>query len=537
LNAPVTPPRAPLPPEGVVWDVIVIGTGMGGGVAGRRLAERGLNVLFVEQGPDIPVNDGRLWDSGVEAPADRLDRGFWPDRVGAVIDGKPETFFGPIGAGVGGTSALYAATLERPERHDLETTEALPHPTGGWPIDYDGFRPFFAQAEALLDVRGGPDPMSDEPARLGEAPPLSQGDAEMFAAFGRAGLHPYRKHVGVRYLPGCAECFGRHCPRGCKMDGRSAGVDPARRTGRATLLDRSEVTAIRGTAERITHIEARRGGVALRLEARAFVLAAGALGSPRLLLASASEAWPEGLANRSGLVGRNLMFHLNERIAIWPERRADFTGPINTISIRDFYAVDGLRYGHLQSMGMPASYGNIVQYLREKFDRSSLAPLRPLRALTRIPAFAAAQIFGDARIFVGILEDLPYPTNRVVLDPAAPGRIRFEYRLEPELIARRAAFRRMIRGGLAPLRSCFLHIDPELNHAHSCGTLRFGTDPRTSVLDPDCRAHGIANLYVADASFMPSSTGINPSLTIAANALRVAEAVIAVHARSTAAVP
>ncbi|PZQ51716.1 MAG: glucose-methanol-choline oxidoreductase [Rhodovulum sulfidophilum] len=518
-------------PETRRWDVIVIGAGLGGGVAGRRLAESGLDVLFLEHGPEVPRTDRDLWGDGLAAPADRLDHGLWPEMARGVVDGRETRFFPPLGTGVGGSSALYAATLERPERHDLESTPTMPHPTGGWPIGYDVFRRHLEAAEALLDVRGGPDPLSDETPRLGPPPLLSPGDAAMMAAFRRAGLHPYRKHVGARYLPGCAECFGRHCPRGCKMDGRSAGVEPALRSGRAAVLDRCAVTALRSTAGRVTHVEARRGGVALRLEARVFVLAAGAFGSPRLLLASASEDWPDGLANRSGLVGRNLMFHLNERLAIWPERRADFTSSINTVAMRDFYAVEGARYGHLQSMGMAASYGNILHYLRERFDRSPLAPLRPLRALARLPAFAAARVFGDARIFVGLLEDLAYPGNRVLLDPADPGAIRFEYRLAPELLARRAAFRRLIRARLAAFRAFFLHVEPELNHAHACGTLRFGADPRTSVLDPDCRAHGIANLYVADASFMPSSTGINPSLTIAANALRVAEAVAAAHAR------
>jgi choline dehydrogenase-like flavoprotein len=502
------------------WDVIVVGAGLGGGIAGRRLAEKGLSVLFVERGLGGPRADRDEPTSEIGDAGGRRDRGFWPEPVHAVIDGRTSTFFGPLGAGVGGTSVFYAASLERPERHDLDDE----HPTGGWPAGYDAFSPYFEAAEALLHVCGEPDPLAGEPLPpLLAPPPLSEGDTAMIAALRRGGLHPYRAHLGIRYLPGCMECIGRRCPRPCKMDGRSAGVEPALATGRAALLDGCAVTALRGTRDRVTHLEAVRAGAPLRLRARCFVLAAGGLGSPRLLLGSAGEAWPGGCANASGLVGRNLMFHLSERIAVWPERRADFRGPAKTIALRDFYRVDGVRYGLFQSMGLEASYGSIVQYLNEKFDRSALRGLRPLRELTRLPALVAAGAFGDARIFVGILEDLPYPTNRVVLDPAHPDRPAFEYTFAPELLRRRRAFRRLIKQGLRGLRSFFLHVEPELNLGHPCGTLRFGTDPATSVLDASCRAHGLENLYVADSSFMPTSNGVNPSLTIAANALRVAD--------------
>jgi choline dehydrogenase-like flavoprotein len=509
------------------WDVIVIGAGMGGGVAGRRLAEKGLSVLFVDRGPSGPRDDKGMLAADVHDPAERAARGFWPEPVQAVIDGRPSTFFGPFGAGAGGTSVFYAACLERPERHDLDECEGRPHPTGGWPVGHDAFRPYFEAAEALLHVCGEPDPLATDPLPpLLPAPPLSEGDAEMIEAFRRNGLHPYRKHVGLRYLPGCRECIGHKCPRACKMDGRSAGVEPALATGRAAFLDGCEVTALCGTADRITHVEAVRDGQRLRLAARRFVLAAGGIGSPRLLLASAGETWPEGCANGSGLVGRNLMFHLSERIAIWPQRRADFRGPAKTIALRDFYYADGMRFGLFQSMGLEASYGTIVHYLNEKFDRSALGALRPLREFTRVPALVAAGVFGDARIFVGVLEDLPYAGNRVVLDPAHPGRLGFEYTLAPELVGRRRAFRKLIKAGLRGQRSFFLHTEPELNLAHPCGTLRFGADPATSVLDPACRAHGLSNLYVADSSFMPTSNGVNPSLTIAANALRVADRLV-----------
>ena len=509
------------------WDVIVIGAGMGGGTIGRRLAEKGLSVLFLEAGPYGWRTEQQHLRHDIEDPVARRIRGFWPKPLNATIDGRASLFFGPIGAGVGGSSAFYAATLERPERHDLEHSDERPHPTGGWPEGYDGFLPYFKEAERIFHVCGDEDPLSREaPSDLLPPPEMHQGDRAMMETFRRSGLNPYRIHLGVRFLPGCQMCFGYKCPRDCKMDGRSAGVEPALKTGRAALLDLCEVRALRGSTDNITHVEAERGGEIINLRARRYVLSAGALGSPRLLLGSKSPDWPDGCANGNGLVGRNLMFHLTEMVAIWPRRGVQFDGPTKAISMRDFYYRNGSRYGTLAAMGIDASYGEITHYLNNLFDRSALRKLRPMREFTRVPAFFAAKLLGSAKIYSGIIEDLPYENNRVLLDEADPGRLRFQYQIRPELQRRRGEFRRLVRRKLGARKSLFLTYQPELNFAHATGTLRFGTDPATSVLDPSCRTHDIHNLYVADASFMPTSFGINPGLMIAANALRVGDRIV-----------
>jgi choline dehydrogenase-like flavoprotein len=134
---------------------------------------------------------------------------------------------------------------------------------------------------------------------------------------------------------------------------------------------------------------------------------------------------------------------------------------------------------------------------------------------------------GPAKIFVGVMEDLPYAANRVVADPGDADLIRFHYAFSDELKSRRTAFRTTMRKAFAKHRTLFLSQSPTLNFAHPCGTLRFGDDPKTSVLDRDCKVHGVGNLYVADSSFMPTSNGSNPSLTIAANAYRVADRLVA----------
>ncbi|MGQ0458019.1 MAG: GMC oxidoreductase [Hyphomicrobium sp.] len=509
------------------WDVIVIGAGLGGGAVGRRLAEGGLKVLFLERGPNGPRGEQQHLRSDLEDPVARRIRGYWPTPVNATIDGRSSLFFGPIGCGVGGSSAFYAATLERPERHDIDDSEARPHPTGGWPERFDAFLPYFDEAEGIFCVCGEEDPLSSEPrSNLRPPPEMSAGDVAMMESFRKDGFHPYGIHLGLRYVPGCMLCLGNKCPRSCKMDGRSAGVEPALQTGNAALLDMCDVRAFRGGSHRITHLEVERGGELLKFRAKRYVLAAGALGSPRLLLGSKSDDWPSGCGNSSGLVGRNLMFHVLEMFAIWPDRRVRFDGPTKAIGMRDLYYFENMRLGKIEAMGVDASYGDITYLLNNLFDRSALRKLRALRNFSRIPAYVAAKMLGKAKVYSATLEDFPYEDNRVLLDESDPGRLRFEYKVRPEVNQRRIAFRRLIKSRIRRQRSLFLTYKTELNFAHCCGTLRFGADSATSVLNRNCRSHDIDNLYVADASFMPTSGGMNPGLTIAANALRVADRLI-----------
>ncbi|MCH2094770.1 MAG: GMC family oxidoreductase [Rhodobacteraceae bacterium] len=516
--------QAPTDPD---WDVIVVGTGVGGGVVGRALAEAGQKVLFLEKGPagyrteQHGLND-TIWDGRA-----REVRGYWPEPIHTTINGRDASFFAPLGAGVGGSSVFYAATLERPERHDLDAQPQFAHPTGGWPVSFDTMSPWYDKAADLFALSGSPDPLgNDPPPPLREPPAMSAADAALFNAFEAAGLHPYRTHTAVRNINGCQSCMGSKCPKPCKMDGRSAGVEPALASGHATLIDRCTVTRLLGSGDRIEGVEARREGQTDVFRARTYVLAGGALNSPRLLMASANDAWPEGCANSTGLVGRNLMFHLNEMIAVWPPRHAEASGPTRAISLRDHYVLKGQRMGMVQAMGVDVGYGEILHYLGQMADRSRFRRMPGLRPMLRLPAGIAAHVFGAAKIFVGLLEDMPYADNRVTFDPAAPDSICLSYTLHPELMARRGLFRKMLYRGFKGQRRVFLGLSPELNFGHPSGTLRFGSDPETSVLDADCKAHDIDNLYVSDASFMPTSMGVNPSLTIAANALRVAEAIL-----------
>lgn len=508
------------------WDVIVIGTGIGGGVAGRALTEAGMKVLFLEKGRSGYRREETGLNLDLADPVARSVRGLWPDPVEAEIGGKSHRFFAPLGAGIGGSSVFYAATLERPEPHDLDDSAQRPHPTGGWPVGYTEMQPWFDKATDLFSLHGDPDPLSNISIPALTPPPhLRAGDALIMNRLRAKGLHPYHLHTALKYRNGCGECLGHKCPRTCKMDGRSAGVEPALATGRVTVLTQCEVIGLERDGTLVSKINAIWKDQNVTFTARHIVLAAGALSSPRVLLASTSEVDPTGMGNGADQVGRNLMFHLNEVFALWPGRGAGNTGPSKSVGFRDLYFVENQRLGMVQAMGIDVGYGEIVHHLKARVARSWLRHIPGAHDLTRIPAAIGAKLMGQAKVFVGLLEDLPYAENRVVIDRAAPGRIKMIYRIAPELLARRKTFRRLIRHSFRGQRTAFLTYEPEPNFGHPCGTLAMGTDPKTSVLDASCRVHGLHNLWVTDASVFPTSMGVNPSLTIAANALRVAQIV------------
>ena len=502
------------------WDAIVIGAGMGGAATAFALAEAGQRVLVVERGKGEITSSAQV-SKHIEDADERLAIGRWPTRISGQVDGRDFDFFAPLGAGMGGSTALYAAALDRFRQSDFAPR---PHPDGGtleWPFGYDDLAPFYARAEDLLEVTGTPDPLEGEVTTDLPAPrPLEPRDAFIFERLEKAGLHPYRLHSGYRFAKNCGPCLGRVCLKNCKRHAGNSFLDPALATGKVAVLSDTEVTHFDAGPDRVNALNARRDGGEARLTAKSFVLAAGTYFSPVLLLKSANEHWAEGLGNHHDQVGRNLMFHTGRSLAIWAKRGLRQDGPGKTIVFRDLYETDAGKFGEVQSTGAEAAYGNIVYALRQMLDTSRFARVPFLWHLARIPAFAAARLLGNAAIFELIMEDLPYADNRIVLDPAAPAGMRFHYRIREELRERFDTYSRHLSRRLGPVPHMWLNHGTSLNYGHPMGTCRIGTDPSTSVAAPDGRVHGLDNLYVADGAFMPSSGGTNPSLTIAAHGLR-----------------
>ena len=532
--------------ERITWDVIVVGTGMGGGMLGRRLAESGRRVLFLEKGrstlPGVPgtiraampeLAEPRAYRSA-DTYYDSLSRaGRSTDEIEDISGHFPRRFVPFIGSGTGGSSALYGMVCERFFAQDFTPRQNFRHPGDStvpeaWPITYDELSPWYTQAEKLLGVRGQPDPLRPEAAEVGlpAAPPFSSDNQPLVDYLAGRGLHPYHLPMACDYIEGCTTCQTYLCPKPCKNDGARNGVAPAVAEHDAHLLTECRVLRLEADRTQVQQVICEYRGATLTLTATVVVLAAGALATPVLLLNSRSGDWPAGLANGSDMVGRNLMRHLLDPIEVWPQRDSRITAENKEIGLNDFYLWEGQKYGTVQSFGAipPMEWLSNSPGVRGKAIRA----MRPaVRAVYE-------RFFTGGLVLAAMTEDLPYLDNRVLpseqADAAGRQRLRMQYRLHASEIARRKTFLSQLKEVLSPFRKMPLGSGKDnSNLGHVCGTCRFGTDPATSVLDLHNRAHEVDNLYVVDTSFFPSSAGLNPSLTVAANALRVAAHVNATH--------
>lgn len=530
------------------WDVVVVGTGMGGATLGLALARAGRRVLFLEQGDTgVGAGEGGLRGrypelepprrGGVLGEADRELLHAAGREAGIVIDrsaARERRFVPYVGAGAGGSSALYGMALERflpadftPRLHVRDAAEAAV--VEAWPVSFAEMLPWYRVAESLYGVRGTADPLAarfgaHDPARsLPEPPALTPAMAELAEHLQRGGCHPYRLPMACEFVAGCQSCQGVLCPQPCKNDSARVALAPAVRDHGASLLTGARVLALDADRRRVRSVLTEVRGRQMAFSADLVVLAAGALQTPALLLRSRGEHWPQGLANGSGLVGRHLMRHLIDihLVRVDPALRAGMDNRRKELAFNDFCVVEGERLGSVQSFGRLPPVPMITGALGDDLHAAGI-PAAGL--LTRLASpFLRPVLRGlvdDTLGLAAITEDLPYADNRVESGPQ--GSLVLHYRLRDEGRRRVGLMRRRLAEVLRGRVRQVLRQDANNQRiAHVCGTCRFGDDPRTSVLDRHNRAHELDNLYVVDASFFPSSGGTNPSLTIAANALRV----------------
>lgn len=537
---------SPREAERIVWDAIVVGTGMGGGMFGYSLARSGRRVLFVEKGrstlPGTPGVVRSAMPELAEPTAARSAEAFYAalaragrstDEVEDISGRFPKRFVPFIGSGTGGSSAIYGMVCERFFVDDFTPRQNFSNPgdstvPDAWPITYDQLAPWYAEAEKLLRVRGEADPLRPEAADVGlpAAPPFSDDNKPIVDYLSGLGLHPYHLPMACDYADGCATCQTYLCPQPCKNDASRVCVLPAVSEHGAGLLTQCRVVGLDADRTQVRRVICDHPSGRVELTANVVVLAAGALATPVLLLNSRSGDWPQGLANGSDMVGRNLMRHLLDPIEIWPQPDSAITDANKEIGLNDFYFFEGQKYGTVQSFGAVPP----MEWLVNRPDARGKA-LRLMRPAVRQ---IYERFFTGGLILATMMEDLPYLDNRVLPSqrPGSDGRqrMRIRYRLHANDSARHADFQRLFLEMLKPFRKRRLGSGKDnSNMGHVCGTCRFGTDPTTSVLDPQNRAHEVTNLYVVDTSFFPSSAGLNPSLTVAANALRVAAHVDQAH--------
>src|SRR5690349_1163853 len=503
------------------YDVIIIGTGAGGGTLPHRLAPTGKRILLLQRGGYLP-REPENWSSEEVFLNERYLSGEeWIDKDGTAFRPHQQYF-------VGGNTKFYGAILFRMRAGDFGEVRHWAGVSPAWPIGYEDLEPYYAQAEERYLVHGqaGEDPT--EPERSGPFPypavshePRIQ---QLHDDLVKTGHQPFHLPVGVDLDESdpeagrCVRCDrfdGFPCLTDGKADAHVRCVRPALAAHKnLKLITHAKVERLEtdpgGRSVATVHVNRR--GTPETYSADIVVVSCGATNSAALLLRSANDAHPRGLANSSDVVGRHYMAHINTGV-IAVSQTPNTTKFQKTLGINDYYwgAEDSeLPLGHIQMLG--------------KSDRDILRGGAPWFA----PGVALDYMARHAIDFWLTTEDLPHPDNQVTVDRA--GRIHLSktyYNLE--------AHRRLLRklkellGPMvcheAPIRRWSV-LDQQIpieGIAHNCGTVRFGEDPSTSALDVHCRTHDVDNLYVVDTSFFPSSSAVNPALTAMANALRVGD--------------
>jgi len=496
------------------FDIIIIGSGAGGGTIAQALAETDARVLIVERGDFVPQEDENWNPEAVWKNLRYQTTERWLDPRGREF--RPYTHYC-----VGGNTKFWGSVLYRLRREDFQAVEHLDGVSPAWPIDYDALAPYYDRAELLYHVRGeaGVDPTEAPrgPFPYAAVPHAPAMEAIVEQLRGQ-GLHPSPLPLGL-LRPGeedgcilCNTCNSFACRVHAKSEADICCVRQAIQRPNVTLWTCASALRLltNPSGTRVEGVDVERRGERVRVSARLVIVACGAVNSAALLLRSATDRHPNGLGNSSGLVGRRYMAHLATMMQGFHPFRPNSTVFQKTVAVNDFY---------LRGRSTPHPLGQIQSQGRTHGVMAQTV-------VPWIPVWAYDAWVSRGVDWLAMSEDLPVPENRVTV--GADGRIRLRYRpnnLEAHRLLVRETKRMLRRLGFWLIVT---HSHGPKNTTHQCGTLCFGTDPRASVLDPFCRSHDVENLFVVDASFFPSSAAVNPGLTIAAQALRVAD-----HIRDT----
>jgi choline dehydrogenase-like flavoprotein len=504
------------------YDIIIIGSGAGGGTLTHALAGSGKQILLLERGDFLP-REMDNWDPDpVFIQGKYISKDTWYDA-----DGKP--FQPQVHYNVGGATKLYGAALYRLRPQDFGDLAHIDGMSPAWPLGYDDFEPWYSQAETLYQVHGnaGEDPTEGHRSQPYPWPAVSHEPRvqQLSDELEKAGYHPFHAPCGILLDEAnraksicirCTWCDGYPCLVHAKADAETIAIRPVLGLPNVTLLVGAEVTRLEtdDTGRSVTGVVVSRGGQTEVYAADVVVVSAGATNTAKLLLNSAAEHHPRGLANGSDQVGRNYMFH-NCKAVVALGKEPNDTVFQKTIGVNDFY------FG-APDFGWPA--GNIQMI--GKSNAEAMKGEEP--KLTKLaPHFSLAEVAKHAVDFWLTTEDLPQPDNRVTVDERGDVHLAYKSTNDREADRLYEELKHLLNHlDLAQHhvldKNFYMHMDVSVaGVAHQAGTCRFGTDPATSVLDVNCKAHELDNLYVVDTSFFPTIGAVNPALTAMANALRV----------------
>jgi choline dehydrogenase-like flavoprotein len=499
----------PIEGDVVDCDVAIIGSGMGGATMAWALRRSGARVIVVERGDFLPREEAN-W-----SPSEVFLSGRYRNAEPWIDETTGRSFAPGVHYYVGGNTKVYGACLPRFREEDFGKLEHEDGISPKWPFGYADIEPYYGEAERLYVVHGSGTEDPTEPWRSSAYPfpPLPHEPAvqELATALRRQGLRPYSMASGVDRRDGgrcirCRTCDGFPCKVDAKADADVFAMRPALEADSVRLVTRALCTRLEASPDgrRVAEAGLVRDGRRLRLRADRFVVACGAVNTAALLLRSGSDRHTQGLANSSGLVGRNYMVHNSTFfMGVDPRRR-------NTVA---FQKTLGLNDWYLGGRDHPFPLGNVQMLGKLQ------GPM--LKAARRWLPMAVADYIASHSIDVYLTtEDLPDPANRVAVGP--DGQIHVTWKpnnLRPHRALIRAMTRAVRRAGYPLVLTKRMDI---ATNSHQCGTAVMGHDPVRSVLNAGCRAHDVDNLWIVDSACFPSSAALNPALTIAANALRVA---------------
>ena len=505
------------------YDIIIIGSGAGGGTLAHRLAPSGKSILILERGGWLPREPENWSAEQVFQESRYVSTDIWANSAGKFF--QPGTYHY-----VGGATKMYGAALYRLRKEDFDRRIHQDGISPAWPLGYDVFEPYYTQAEQLYQVHGvrGEDPTEPPASAPYPFPPVSHEPRiqQLSDDLARAGYHPFHSPCGIMLNEAnmpysrcvrCRDCDGFPCVVHAKSDAEVLAVRPALEHPNVSLLIHAKVIRLNtnGAGTSVTEVVVEVDGKTELLRGGIVVVSCGAAHTAELLLKSATDKHPHGLANASDQLGRNYMFHTSQAV-LAISREPNPTKYQKTLGLNDFYfGMDGFDYpvGNIQMVGKSQA----PMYRGEK-------PLETLLA----PNFVLDKLADHAVDFWLMTEDLPLPDNRVTVE--GDGKIKLTYNATNQVASNKLydKLKSMLDGldmhqHLIP-RSLYMKNDVGVaGVAHQSGTCRFGTDPKTSVLDTNCKAHELDNLYVVDTSFFPSIGAVNPALTAMANALRVGD--------------
>jgi choline dehydrogenase-like flavoprotein len=501
------------------YDVIIIGSGAGGGTLAYALAPTGKRILLLERGDFVPREKDN-WDSKAVVQMGKYNtREIWKDKDGKDL--HPHTNYY-----VGGNTKFYGAALFRMREQDFGELRHHGGISPAWPVTYNEMEPYYTRAEHLYQVRGnrGEDPTDPWASAPYLHPAISHEPRiqRLHEDLTKLGHKPFHVPLGVRLDEGnhnslcirCSTCDGYPCLVKAKSDAHTICVEPALEHANVTLLTNAYVSRLETNASgsEISTVQVERNGMQESYSANLIVLSCGAINSAALLLRSANDKHPKGLANSSDMVGRHYMGH-NNSVLFAISRHPNPTVFQKTLAVNDFYFASkewDFPMGHISFVG--------------KFDANMFAAGAPPFA----PHMTLDFIAKHSLDFWLTSEDLPDPNNRVTVDHN--GKIVLSY-TPNNLEGHKRLYAKVkdlikhtdCEDHLIPLNAFVGDRVPLAGVAHQNGTIRFGHDAKLSALDANCKAHDVDNLYVVDGSFFPSSSAVNPALTIIANALRVAD--------------